>query len=176
MSTDQQPMLLDAGPVPLRVGPVFVAFEITGKPGHKGRHRSRIVFPADRKKPPFVHHYADPETEKYEALLAEVGALHMRGRAPSEQPLAILVHAFCRVPDSWSRREREQAIAGAIRPTSRPDSDNYLKVVQDALNGVCYRDDSQIVDARVIKRYDERPGMRIELREFLPLGDNADKG
>jgi Holliday junction resolvase RusA-like endonuclease len=160
----EQISLPTLGPAPLVVGPIFVCFELPGKPIPKGRHRSRIVFPKVGK--PFVHHYADAETEAYEATLGQLAALHMRSKPPTANPVALLVHAFLRVPESWSRREREAAMAGAILPTSRPDGDNFLKVVQDSLNKICYLDDSQIVDARVIKRYDQTSAIRIEIREF----------
>jgi Holliday junction resolvase RusA-like endonuclease len=165
----EQQTLPNLGPAPLVPGPVFVQFELTGKPGHKGRHRSRIVFPKGSKKA-FVHHYPDPETEAYEAALAEAGALFMRGREPTKRPLSLLVHAFREIPASWSARERSAALAGAVLPTSRPDGDNHLKVVQDALNKIIYHDDSQIIDARVIKRYSDRPALRIEIREFVLPG------
>ena len=44
-------------------------------------------------------------------------------------------------------------------PTKKPDADNVLKLVMDSLNGAAYRDDVQIVDARVVKRWC-RPGER----------------
>ena len=164
----EQQLLPSLGPAPLVPGPIFVCFELTGKPGHKGRHRSRIVFPKGGKKA-FVHHYPDPETEAYEKVIAEAGALFMRGREPTRRPLTLLVHAFREVPESWSARERAAALAGAVLPTSRPDGDNHLKVVQDALNKIVWMDDSQVIDARVIKRYDPKPSLRIEVREFIPF-------
>ena len=90
----------------------------------------------------------------------------MRGRAPTENPVALLVHAFLRIPESWSRRDREAALAGAIRGTSRPDWDNYAKIT-DALNGIVWKDDSQVVDGRVLKYYSDSPALRIEVREFI---------
>ena len=162
---DQIP-LPHLGPRPLVVAPVvFVAFEIAGEPKAKARHRSRIGF-LNRK--PFVMQYPDPETAKYEKVIAQVAALAMRGRDPTDKPVALLVHAYRSVPASWSKRDREAALAGTIRPTSKPDGDNYLKAVSDAMNKIVYFDDSQVIDGRVIKRYDLRPALRIEVREFLP--------
>jgi Holliday junction resolvase RusA-like endonuclease len=157
------------GPAPLVPGPIFVCFELAGKPGHKGRHRARIVYPKGGKA--FIHMYADPDTEASEKVLAEAGSLFMRGRGPTIQPVALLVHAFLRVPESWPKRQKEAALAHAILPTSRPDGDNYLKMAQDALNEIVWRDDSQVVDARIIKRYSDRPALRIEVREFLPKSE-----
>lgn len=162
--SDQIP-LPHLGPRPLVVGPVFVAFELTGKPGHKARHRSRIVFPKIGKA--FVHTYPDPDTEAYEKVLAQAAALFMRGRPPTANPVALLVHSFRPIPVSWSKRDQEAALAGAIRPTSKPDWDNHAKVT-DALNGIVWHDDSQVVDGRSIKIYSDIPALRIEVREFLP--------
>jgi Holliday junction resolvase RusA-like endonuclease len=161
----EQLALPKLGPAPLVVGPVFLAFELRGKPGHKGRHRSRIVFPKVGKA--FIHNYPDPETEAYEKTLGEAANLFMRGKEPTDNPVALLVHAFLAVPASWSNRDREAALAGAIRPTSRPDWDNYGKIT-DALNKIVWNDDSQVVDGRCIKQYSTEPALRIEVREFIP--------
>lgn len=167
----------------LVAGPVFLCFELDGKPGHKGRHRSRIVIPKEAwiyprdpraeafltktaAKRIFVQHYADPQTESYESVLREYATLLMRRRLPTAAPVALLVHAFLRIPESWSKRDRNAALFGGILPTSRPDGDNYLKIV-DALNGVVWEDDSQVVDGRIIKRYSDRPALRVEVREFI---------
>lgn len=54
---------------------------------------------------------------------------------------------------------------GQIRPTKKPDSDNILKAVADALNQVAYRDDKQIVDTQVRKFYSETPRTVISIRK-----------
>jgi Holliday junction resolvase RusA-like endonuclease len=172
------------GPV-LVPGPVFVCFEIGGKPGHKGRHRSRLVIPKgvwtpaqiggrtvmvitkDDSKRLFMQQYPDKDTEAYEQIVGLAGRRFMGSRPPTTNPVALLVHAFREIPASWSNRDRLSASLGGILPTSKPDGDNHLKVIKDGLNGIVWRDDSQVVDARVIKRYSDRPAMRVEVRELL---------
>lgn len=39
------------------------------------------------------------------------------------------------------------------RPDKKPDADNILKAVLDALNGVAYEDDRQVVEVLCIKKY-----------------------
>lgn len=165
----------------LVVGPVFLCMELTGPPGHKARHRSRLVIPrtawstignarvitAAGARQIFVTQYPEPKSAAYEKTLAEAARWMMGRRAPTERPVALLVHAFKQVPQSWSQKDRAAALAGAILPTGKPDDDNYLKV-RDALNGIVWKDDSQCVDSRVIKRYSASPALRIEVREFLP--------
>lgn len=158
-----QPSLPTIGPAPLVVGPVFLCFELEGKPGHKGRHRSRLGWKDGK---PFIMTYPDPATASYESVLREYAGLMMRNRQPTTRPVALLVHSFREIPKSWPARDREAALAGAIRPTSRPDWDNHAKVT-DALNGVVWVDDSQVVHGISIKIYSDQPALRVEVREFV---------
>jgi Holliday junction resolvase RusA-like endonuclease len=147
------------------VGPVFVCFEVPGVPQHKARHRYRIRYSSFNK--PFVQEYPDGDTARYEKQIAAVAQDFMAGRFPTAKPLALLVHVFKPLLKSWTKRERADALAGRLLPVVKPDADNYLKIV-DSLNGIIWVDDSQVIDARVIKQYAEVPGLRIEVREFLP--------
>ena len=54
-------------------------------------------------------------------------------------------------------------------PTVKPDAENLSKAVLDAIKGVVYLDDAQIVDLRVRKEYGEQPGVEIDVEE-LPGG------
>ena len=47
--------------------------------------------------------------------------------------------------------------------TKRPDLDNLAKAVKDALKGIVYADDSQIVEAHLFKQYGG-PEVRIEIK------------
>jgi Holliday junction resolvase RusA-like endonuclease len=177
----EQLTLPKLGPAPLVVGPVFLAFELRGPPFHNARHRSRLVIPKSawvhagrmsyipkqNVKMIFVQQYPEPKSEAFKKTLAQVAVLFMRGRAPTENPVAMVMHVFRQIPESWSKRDKEAAAVGAILPGSKPDDDNYLRL-RDAFRGIIWRDDSQCCDSRVIKRYDTSPALRIEVREFLP--------
>lgn len=52
-------------------------------------------------------------------------------------------------------RKGETEAKGGEEMTSRPDIDNLYKAVTDALNGIVYRDDSQITRAIMRKQYAE---------------------
>lgn len=66
-------------------------------------------------------------------------------------------------PKSMSRKRQYQALMGEVRPTTKPDLDNLLKSVKDALNGVAYVDDSQIVTITAEKAYGEQPKTIIQV-------------
>ena len=69
--------------------------------------------------------------------------------------------AVSAVPASWSQKKRAEALAGVIRPAVKPDFDNVAKLYCDALNGIVWQDDKQIVDGRCIQCYGQQPGVLI---------------
>lgn len=153
------------GPV-LVLGPVLVCFELEGVPVAKGRPRFNIIQPRSGGRP-FAQVYTPAKTRSYESDLSRAAKEAMGTRWPSDKPISLLVHAFMPIPISWSEKDRHAALIGAKAPTTRIDGDNIVKCVGDALNDVAWLDDSQIIDARIIKRYSEIPALRIEAHEFV---------
>lgn len=78
------------------------------------------------------------------------------------------ITAYYKIPKSYSKK-RVQAISNNLEyPTKKPDSDNVAKIILDSLNGIAYKDDSQIVQLMVLKRYtDGIERVEIELQEAL---------
>lgn len=72
-----------------------------------------------------------------------------------EKPLKVHIQAFFEIPKSYSKKKRELAIAGKIRPTVKPDTDNISKNIKDALNGIAYPDDKQVVSETIEKYYND---------------------
>lgn len=150
-----------SGQLPLLPSVESLKIIVPGEPVPKARHRARIVQPRGR--PPFVHMYQDAETEKYESLVAKMSGMVMAGRGLLLGALDVRATAYVEIPASWPQKKRVQAGDGEILPVSRPDADNYLKCVLDAMNGVVYKDDSQVVNMSVQKRYSFTPRMEIEI-------------
>ena len=48
----------------------------------------------------------------------------------------------------------------------KPDSDNILKAVADALNGVAYHDDVQVLDMHITKIYGIQEGLDVIVEEY----------
>ena len=47
-----------------------------------------------------------------------------------------------------------------------PDTDNIAKIVLDSLNGIAYKDDSQVTALKVIKQYGEHAKIIVKLKEI----------
>jgi crossover junction endodeoxyribonuclease RusA len=79
--------------------------------------------------------------------------------APMDGPLRVRLEFVMPRPASAPKRSTPPAIR-------RPDTDKLVRAVFDALSGVCWRDDSLVVDLHASKRIaeiGEQPGALIEI-------------
>lgn len=134
-----------------------VKFTVSGEP--KGKGRPRFSTRTGRA-------FTPKQTVNYETLVHSEYMIQCGGyRFPDDAMLDMRILAYYSIPKSGSRKMREQNLANIIRPTKRPDMDNVVKLVADALNQVAYRDDTQIVDCQVRKFYSEEPRIEVTIRQ-----------
>ncbi|MFA5625504.1 MAG: RusA family crossover junction endodeoxyribonuclease [Bradymonadales bacterium] len=136
----------------------MITFTVPGQPQGKGRPRFAKVGG-------YVKAYTPEQTASYESFIKL--AYYKAGGGMSEKPVKLTVRAFYLVPDSWSKKKRIAALGGGVRPTVKPDIDNIVKVVCDALNELAYSDDKQIVALECYKHYDVAPRVEIEIKEVV---------
>jgi Holliday junction resolvase RusA-like endonuclease len=141
----------------------MISFELHGEPVGWQRTGLRVVTPKGKK--PFATIYTPAETRAYQRAVALAAKVAMKGQGPLAGPLRLLVIAFMPVPASWSGRKRDAALAGTLRPTVKPDYDNIIKQM-DALKGIVWTDDVQVVDGRAVKLYAENPRLRVEISQI----------
>ena len=127
-----------------------IRIELAGEPRGKGRPRMTKGGVA----------YTPKETRNYEAALRYAAQQVMAGRTPMDGPVLLIVEAYMPIPQSTTKRDRARIAAGTLFPAKKPDPDNILKCM-DALNGIAFGDDRQVVELRLSKRYDERPRLVI---------------
>ena len=60
---------------------------------------------------------------------------------------------------------KNEAILAAVDEELIKVLDNIAKAILDSLNGIAYKDDSQIVSMVVSKKYSNRPRVEITLKE-----------
>lgn len=128
----------------------MIRFTVPGLPQGKGRAR----FGNGRT-------YTPAKTVAYEGLIALAGQQAMAGRELLTAPVYIQVHAFFPIPASWSKKRRVAAATRLTWHTGKPDGDNVLKAVGDGLNGIVWKDDSQVAFAKVLKHYADTPRLEV---------------
>lgn len=134
----------------------MIKMTVLGEP--VAQHRPRITTAG---KFPRMYKTAS-DTNYREKLYWEAKQLKMK---PIPRPTQIYVDVkiFRAIPKSFFQAKRSLAIKGAIRPTTKPDIDNFLKQIFDAFNGLIWEDDAQIVTVYAWKFYGEVPRLELEI-------------
>lgn len=111
--------------------------------------------------------YTPERTVRFESRLAFEAQHVMNGRAPLGGPLTIDLVVLMPIPASKAAAWKRGALAGTIRPTSKPDYDNFAKIL-DALNMIVWVDDALVVRGTIEKWYSEQPMFAVRVS---PLSD-----
>jgi len=143
---------------------VLVRFSVPGEPVAKARARSMPVMRGGRPVlgaggRPIVAHHTPEKTQRYENLVSLAAEQAMDGHGPSLSALRISVLAVFAIPGSWSGRKQRAAVGAPV--LKRPDLDNVVKALKDGMNGVVWKDDSQVAEIIASKVYGERPRVDI---------------
>ena len=87
------------------------------------------------------------------------------GLDPYDGPLEVCMKFYRPVQASISKKERARRLSGVHRPTVKPDLSNYIKALEDGLNGIIWIDDNLIVQIVAEKKYSDRPRIVIEVNK-----------
>jgi len=115
-----------------------IEFVFYGEPVAQGRPRFTM-------RSGYARAYDPEKSRRYKDALRQEVKDRMAGRAPLEGALVLQVRIYRSIPKAFSKKKADMAERGLLRPETRPDVDNYVKGIKDALNGICWKDDSQIV-------------------------------
>jgi Holliday junction resolvase RusA-like endonuclease len=129
---------------------------IEGEPCGKGRPRA---FRAGAG----VRMFTPEKTRNYEERIATEARKAMAKLPPFEGPCLLELRMVFGVPASWSKAKRAAALAGEIVPTKKPDIDNAVKAICDALNAIVWVDDVQVTDLLARKRFGENPHVEARI-------------
>ena len=137
-----------------------IYFVVPGAPYGKGR-------PKASSRGGFVRMYTPAPTRQYEGEIARLAKIARADWPVMATPMSLRVIAHHPIPVSWSKKKQQSALAGDVIP-GKPDLDNVAKAVLDALNGVIYVDDKQVVRLVAEKRYSFEPRVEVYVHEVLP--------
>jgi Holliday junction resolvase RusA-like endonuclease len=129
-------------------------FTVPGEPIAKGRPRMTRA----------GHVYTPQKTADYENSVKKAYGDNPFFSAGHE--LRSHVKAFFQIPKSAGKAKTAAMESGQIRPVKRPDCDNVAKAICDALNGVAYHDDAQVVELVIDKWYALKPRVEVEIQEW----------
>ena len=132
-------------------------FEVPGKIIGKGRPRLNTYTGSV---------YTPTRTKDYETLVEQYFLLKYPRFKPFEGRVQVEIDAHFEVPKSTKRAEKELMLENKINPTKKPDIDNIVKIILDAMNGIAFKDDIQITKLSVEKTYSETESVKIKISEY----------
>ena len=107
------------------------------------------------------YHFTAAKTRAAQLAIAETARLAFGQRPLLDGPLSLSIIARCGT--------KAKKTHGRYK-TTRPDLDNYVKTVMDALNGVIWLDDARVVQIDACKLWSETPQLTIVVSEPIIYG------
>lgn len=136
-----------------------IAFSVIGKPEPRG---SKNAFRTKGGK--MVVSDNNPNSGPWMGVVAAAASAEMDGAELLDGPLGLVVTFTVRRPQGHfgsGRNVDKLKPSAPTFPAVRPDATKLLRGVEDALSGVVWRDDAQVVDQTVTKRYGAPEGAQV---------------
>lgn len=136
-----------------------IKLTIEGEPVGKGRPRVTL-------RGKFTHTYTPEKTKNYERLIQNAYLSSYTYEDMLEGPIKAELKAYFPIPDSIPKKKKPYLLNNYEKHTKKPDIDNIVKSVFDALNDLAFTDDSHIVELSAKKLYSETPRVELILKEI----------
>ncbi len=141
----------------------MIRFTVFGTPQTAG---SKRAFPIRRAGQKLGVRVTDdnPKSRDWKTTVSQVAAEHCRGGLIDGALVVEFVFWLVRPKGHFGKRGLLPSAPEF--PAVKPDVLKLARAVEDALTGVAWRDDALIVDEHLAKRYGERAGVDIVIRQI----------
>lgn len=140
------------------MNPFSVSFTVPGVAVAKGR-------PKFARRGQHITTYTPEKTVSFENLVKDRAdnAMKSQRMTMTNGPVQAIVNIYLPIPKSWPKKFKEMALAGQVGMTKKPDMDNIIKALYDAMNGIVFKDDSQVVFSMTRKIYSTTPYTEVTI-------------
>ena len=132
-------------------------FEVPGKIVGKGRPRINTNTGIT---------YTPTNTKDYETLIQQYFLIKYPRYIPIKNRVQVEIIAYMGIPKSTPKKDIEDMLNNTISPTKKPDIDNIVKVILDALNKFAYYDDNLVCKINVEKKYGKEEKICVRVEEY----------
>ena len=109
----------------------------------------------------------NPKSKQWKKVIAKAAKESYRGSL-LDGPLVVTFRFFrTRPKNHFAKYGLSKTGAQSIAPDTRPDVLKLARAAEDALIGVVYVDDSQIVEEHLFKHWGEPARLEVEIREAV---------
>lgn len=132
-----------------------ISFFVPGKPATAGSKRAFVITPKGGGRPRAIVTEDCKDSKDWRGDVKRFAVEHFT--APLEGPLEVTLRFYLPRPKGHFGSGKNASVVNPSapqRPTGRPDALKMARLVEDALTGIAWNDDAQIVDEHLSKRYD----------------------
>ena len=138
-------------------------FVINGEPVAQGRPRLSTINGRARAFDP-------PKSKEWKQRAKELFWIQMKRNNYSviDKACIVSIKIYKTIPESYTKGKQLLCASNKIRPTTKPDLDNYIKCVMDAMGGVVWHDDNLVVGFFDCGKYYtiDNPRVEVIVEEF----------
>ena len=141
----------------------MIKFTYYGEAVGKGRPR------VTARQGKYAHAYTPKRTKEFEEAIQFTFMASVSDPMPiyeREKILKANVLIGVSIPKSYTKKKQALCRDRVLAPNKKPDIDNILKAIFDALNGYAYEDDVQITRVCAEKVYAEEPFVEVTIDEL----------
>lgn len=110
--------------------------------------------------------YTPTDTKDYENLIKQYFKIKYPRYETLEGRIAVKIIAYFKIPKNTSKKNTEKMLKNEISPTKKPDIDNIVKIILDAMNKMAFKDDNQITKLEIEKFYSEQERIYVKIEEY----------
>jgi len=135
---------------------VLAHIVVHGEPVQAGRPRFNS----------YTHTAHDPRKSRvYKEMVSGAADLQYNGPLIEGKAIAVKIAIYRSIQKSVSHKEHDRRATGEHRPIVKPDTSNYVKLIEDALTDVIWKDDNLIVSLTADKYYSDDPRIEVTVTD-----------
>lgn len=113
---------------------------------------------------------SNPASGHWKTEVAAAAGKEMNGKTLLEGPLSLVLNFYRPRPKSHYGAKMNVKESAPAFPIGRPDSTKLTRAVEDAMTGIVYRDDSQIVFQEITKAWGEPARVEVTVSHVRTNG------
>lgn len=110
--------------------------------------------------------YTPTKTKDYEYFIKKWFITQYPNFKQLENRVKVTIVAYFDIPKSTSKKKEAEMLNQTISPTKKPDIDNIVKIILDAMNKFAFKDDTQVTKMEVEKKYAKTPKIYVRIEEY----------
>ncbi len=107
---------------------------------------------------------AGQRNKDWRANVALCARQAMQGQPPTDKPLIVSITFYRTRPKGHHRSNGALRDTAPAFPTSKPDVLKLMRSTEDAMTGIVWVDDAQVVSEHLHKRFSSTPGAKVQIR------------